>query len=318
MNPKKIKRIFIILLLSFVAIFILFFVYGLIYNINQYDIDRYYKAYLYSGNSYSSISIMRPNFSNIATEKQIISGTQGVEVNYEQKYEMVSEITSISDDFENDAAKLRKTISEFNGVVQTEYSGGLEKDSDRSLTVSIGIPPSKFDSLVEQIKLIGDITSFSVNKTDKTAEYLTCLAQREALEKTLESYISLRTQSDRIADLLLLEEKIIKTEEEILETGVTLGIYDESQSMCTVYFTLSESASNKKAGLTFYDVTSIVIQSAGDAALSALAVYLIAILFIVGTGFSALGIAFVLSRIAKQSTKKSETAQTTDDKNTDN
>ena len=314
MNGKIIKRLFIGLLLGFFVIYILCFVYNL-YDYSQYPGSSYsYYDYgsprlLYSSsNNIDFVSSMA--FSNVATAKQIISSDKGIEINYDQKYEMISNITSENEDFENDVTAVRKVISDLSGVIQMEQTGGLENNKDRYLWLSIGVTPGKFDALVEELKKIGSITGFSVNKTDKTAEFQSYLAQLEALEKSLESYKSIKSQGGTINDLLTIEEKIIRTENEILQMGVTLGFYDESQSMCTVDFTLGEYVltNETRGGIEFY----MVVESAGKALGTSLLIYFGIILFTLATGFAALGGAFVISRFTKYA-KKAESAQVKND-----
>ena len=308
MSGKLIKSLFIILLSVFAVIFVLRFIYELSYywgtgrSFSYYDYG--YDSYIssYSGSFYDSS--VKSSTRNIATANQLISGDKGVELNYDQKYEMISNITSNSEDFDNDVSKVRKAVDNVSGVIQMEYTAGLEDNNNRMLWISVGVTPGKFDSLVDELKLIGALTGFSVNKTDKTAEFNSYLAQREALEKTLESYNALKTQGGAIADLLIVEEKIIQTEKEILEMGVTLGLFDENQSLCTVDFTLSEYryAEQQRGGIEFY----MIIDSAFSALGWTLTVYFVGILFVIFTGFSALGGAFIISRITKYSVKNTE------------
>jgi len=309
MNSKTIKRLFIILVLSFAVIFILRFIYEISYYwgrdvLRQSSIPYTFSKYDGDGGWYPDRIYNKSSISNVATERQIISSDKGIEINYDQKYEMISEIKSNSEDFDNDVNKVRQAISNLNGVVQMEYTSGLEKNNDRALWISVGVTPSKFDLLVEDLKTIGNLTNFSVNKTDKTAEFNSYLAQRESLEKTLESYNVLKAQGGSIADLLILEEKIIQTEKEIIQMGVTLGLYDENQSMCTVDFTLGEYSVvyYERGGIEFY----MIIESASEALGWTLMAYVAIILFVMFTGFAALGGAFILSRITKNSSGKNE------------
>jgi hypothetical protein len=313
MNGKMIKRIFFILILGFVVIFILSFLYNLYDYVYYYGSPSSYSYFDYGSTFRTFDSADRygefyaTSYKNVATEKQRISGDKGIEVNYDQKYEMISEIKSISNDFEKDVASVRKSVSDLSGVVQMEYTGGLENDHNRVLWISVGIPPSKFDSLVDELKVIGTLTNFSVNKTDKTSEFQTYLAQCEALEKTLESYRSIKSMGGTITDLLKIEEKIIETERELLQMGVTLGIFDESQSLCTVDFTLTEYKEVidvKSGGIELY----MIVNSAEEALGWSLIVYFGIILFGLGTGFAALGGAFIISRFMKYSKKVEKVA----------
>jgi len=229
----------------------------------------------------------------------MIKGDGGIDINYDQKYEMISKIISGSDDFDGDISKVRQAVSDFSGVIQMEYNSGLEKNNNRSLWISVGVTPGNFDLLVEELKLIGNLTSFSVNKTDKTAEFQSYIAQLESLEKTLDSYNALKTQGSSVGDLLIIEEKIIQTEKEIMQINVTLGVYNENQSMCTVDFTIEEYAETKSGGIEFY----MLADSAGYALGWTFMVYGGIVIFVLLTGFAAFGGAFLISRIKKNNNK---------------
>ena len=319
LNAKTVKRVFIALIILFAVIFVFCFIYQLAdkINYNRNYISNYHQPLYYGlsdslGKEYISMDSYSLSARNYASENQFITDDIGTEINYDQKYEMISNVTAYSENFENDAKILRKTVEDLNGVVQMEYTSGLEEERNRRLWMSIGIPPGRFDLLVDRIKEIGTLTGFSINKVDKTAEFRSYLAQREGLERTLASYISLKFKTDIIADLLQLEEKIIETEKEILEMGVTLGVYDESQSMCTVDFTLVEYAEDYGGAFTVSAVSELIAlaaYSAVDAFPVAVGIYGLILLLFVGTGFSALGIAFVLSRITKQNPETEKAAK---------
>ena len=303
MKAQTIKKILIWLILGFLVVFLLRFAYEL-YDYSYYSSSSpepyYYEPYNYEESYiYESSSGFSLKPLNLATARQYIAGNGGVEVNYDQKYEMISSMSAYSTAFDSDVALLRQTIDAHSGIVQTEHTSGL--DGNRSLMVSVGIPPSRFDDLVESVKGIGTITSFSVDKIDRTADFTALLAQQEAMEKTLESYKSLKEQNAGMGDMIALEEKIIECEQGILQLKVSLGLFDEKQSMCTVEYRLSETreaaAGSGKLVLTF----EMVIYAAENALGWAVLFYLAALAILLVTGFSAICFAFLWGRITQKS-----------------
>ena len=66
------------------------------------------------------------------------------------------------------------------------------------------------------------------------------LAQKQELEKRLESYISLRGRSGSINEMLSLEDKIIEVESMLLKQAVDLGEYSDDNALCTINVSLYE------------------------------------------------------------------------------
>ncbi len=291
MNIKTIRRVFLILVISFALIFLLRLWYELASHSSAAGSGSRTPAMqreinYWSGTGYSDMSSLSGKTQNVATAKQTIADGGGTEVRYDQKYEMVSRMTANTGTFEDDEKLLRHTISSFNGVVQMENSSGLE--GFRTLWISAGIVPSSFDALVESLKETGSLTSFSVNKTDKTDEYRTLLSRREFLGNTRDAYASLKSRGGDMADLITLEEKIIETEELIMETGVSLGLFDESLSLCTVEFTLSEQGEEVRTGMSF----AAFMRYASDALGWTVIFYISTLAVIIASGFACLGIVF--------------------------
>ncbi|ULQ59492.1 DUF4349 domain-containing protein [Brucepastera parasyntrophica] len=296
MKVKLLKRVFLILIVIFAAVFILRFIYEL-YGSRYSGATSYESSY--STASYYDMSNMTGKTQNYATARQKIEGAAGASVNYDQKYEMVSNMTSDSTDFENDENLIRERIAGFSGIIQTERSQGLE--GYRSLWISAGVSPAKFDELVEGLKEIGTPTGFSVTKTDKTEDFRFLLSHRDFLIKTKDAYSALKTRGGDISDFLALESMILETEEQIMLADVSLGVFDESLSLCTVEFTLRETQEQKKTGGISL---SFILSRAWYALEWTVSFYLIALVFVLALGFAGLGITFIWERITGVSGQK--------------
>jgi Domain of unknown function (DUF4349) len=181
---------------------------------------------------------------NYATEKFKNVDTSIPAPGSDQKYEKVGSASSVTEHFDEDQKKVRDLIKQYEGVIQFEQMGGLSPS--RYMQLGIGVPPSVFDSTVAQIQRIGSIRSLSVNKTDKTNEYRQLLANIEALEKSRQSMIELKSQSGRIDEYINLENKVMELDERIRELGVNMGEFDTENEFCTVKFTLKEKYTEVK------------------------------------------------------------------------
>jgi hypothetical protein len=218
----------------FLAGFMLFFLFRLSYGYMTKP-DNGQTGWT-SDSSDGGFEMSRKNYAN---EKIKAVDTSIPAPGSDQKYEKVGSATSVTDHFEDDQKKIRDLIKNYDGIIQYEQLGGLKPS--RYLQLGIGVPPASFDSLVAEIQRIGVIRSFSINKTDKTNEYRQLLANIEALEKSRQSMIELKSQSGRIDEYINLENKVMELDERIRELGVNMGEFDSENEFCTVKFTLKEN-----------------------------------------------------------------------------
>lgn len=239
----KIKKIFLAFIFSFIAIFLLRLLYEVFFT--KHDIVINYDYSNLSNNTYpedaaNESASSRIITKNIATDKINQKDNAGQNITIDQKYEKSANLSAKTSDFGNDNQLLRTIIKEHDAVIQTENLTGLE--GQQKLTMMIGVMPDHFDIIIEDIKAIGTLQGFSVNKQDKTAEFRNLLAEQETLKKTRDSYIAMKVNGGNIQDLLLLEDKILEIEKNLQGLGVNIGTYSTENSFCTINFTLHETA----------------------------------------------------------------------------
>lgn len=165
----------------------------------------------------------------------------------DQKYERIATMTNTSLKYEEEEKKLYQKINQFKALIQYENKEGLK--GERQLSLAIGVEPTQFDVMVEQLRGIGKNMAVEVNKTDKTTEYKELNAQKFSLEKSRNALIELKKNGGSLSDLISLEEKILEIEKKIQDMGVHLGSFDSENELCTIKFTLFEGSSPLKISL---------------------------------------------------------------------
>ena len=157
----------------------------------------------------------------------------------ELKYEKVADITTKTNEFEDQEKRVRAQIKSQLGVIQYENKTG--KDGKRKLQMMIGVPPENFDSLYVQLINIGEIASKSITKTDKTNEYRELQAKIATLQNTKASLLEIKGKDGEIGEYIRLEERILEIEGELQRLGVSLGDFDSENEFCTIRFGMSEA-----------------------------------------------------------------------------
>lgn len=246
---SKLKRYIVWFIIAFIVVFVLRFFYAL------YD-DRHYIFVNYNistSNYYDQA--YAPALTSVSSVKNVASAKisqrdvyTGQNITIDQKYEKVANLTASSSSFNDDNKKLRQIIKDNNAVVQAENLEGLS--GRQTLTMAIGVMPDNFDDLVEAVKAIGNLRSFSVNKVDKTDEFRRLMAEQETLLKSREAYETIKAKGGDIRDLLMLEDKILDIEAKMQNMGVNLGTYSSENSFCTINFALSTEVAGSAAHIS--------------------------------------------------------------------
>jgi hypothetical protein len=186
---------------------------------------------------------------NYASEKfRVQRGESAEPLSVDQKYEKVASVVSKTNAFDEDEKSVRGLTKTHNALIQFEQSTGLP--GSRHVELTIGVPPDRFDAMVAELQRIGELSSIRVDKTDKTNEYKELKAKRASLEKTREALSSLKSKGGRIEEFTNLENRILEIDEQIQETGVKLGDYDQENEFCTVKLSLVEKGA-ARPGISF-------------------------------------------------------------------
>lgn len=208
---------------------------------------------------------------------------EGGEVERIQIHDKAAVMTSGTAVFEEDEAKLRAALANYKASIGSEKSTGIAPQ--RRIAIEVGVHPDKFDSLVADLRKIGNVTNITVEQTDRTGEFRKLHAQRQSLKKYLESVRKLRDgEKLSIDDALRLDQKIKDIENELRPLSDQLGDFLGKESLYHVNVTLAEYQPGDR-GDRSYSIPQRIAHAFLWAAVWWLAVALVAALA-VGVGVS--------------------------------
>ena len=230
---KKFKKSIFWLLLIFLILFVFRFIYGYTENFDHAPSQVHF---------FESISTTNRNYASKKYSVKSSTTNQSL-VKVDQKYEKIAEINTKSSEFDIEEKQGRKEIDKFNAIIQFEQKSGNE--GHRRLNLVIGVPPENFDSLYNQLIMIGQVRAKQITKKDKTNEYKELNAKKQSLEKIRTSLIDLKSKGGKIEEYMDLENRILQIEQQLQELGVSLGDFDDENEFCTVRFSLHEGKKTK-------------------------------------------------------------------------
>ena len=108
------------------------------------------------------------------------------------------------------------------------------------MQLGIGVPPTKFDTFIEDVQKIARVTYLVITKTDKTNEYRQLRARRETLEKARKAITDMAASGGTVDERLRVQAQLTDVEEKIQDLAVSLGDFNAENEFCTVKLTLTE------------------------------------------------------------------------------
>lgn len=256
MTALSMKKRLLILLLAFLALWVLRLSYGYLtkpngqIQVTQTEFDS----------PIESFNVERKNYAS-SKMKAMPSG-QAALTAIDQKYEKVGTLTSVSPVYDQDEKALYALIKQEQLMIQFEQRAGLQPA--RQLNIALGVIPDKFDSTIEALRKIGDLKSIQIDKNDKTNEYKKLEAERISLQKAREALLELRQKDANTGELISLTNQLLEVEKQIQALGVSLGDFDEKNEFCTVKFSLKERRADKVLQISFLQRAKVALEwSAG-------------------------------------------------------
>jgi len=148
--------------------------------------------------------------------------------------------------FKEEESKVKNIIQSSSSYLLTQNVNlyGTGKKAYYEGYYQIKVDASKYDSIIEQLKGIGEVTSFNENAQDITGSYQNAQIEIEAEKARLTRYQTLFDQAEKVDDKISLTDRIFEEERSIKYMEESLKTMDQRVSYSTVYLTLNEKQSD--------------------------------------------------------------------------
>lgn len=212
------KRLVAFLILAFVLLLALRFVLGYFYEFerNQWGLGpavRESKSYLFS-----SIEYDKAVYNN---RQALADAPLAEQIGQIEVFAKEARLTATTRDFQSAEADARAAIDQHEALIRIERKQGLKPD--RSVQFVIRVAAERFAGLVDALRALAPLESFSVNKEDRSGQARLLIIEKQSLTDYRDSLQALRQADGEVADLLALEEKIQQIQRQIeqLQANVT-------------------------------------------------------------------------------------------------
>ena len=255
----KIKENWLLLVIAVLALFIFMSGGGMLNSFSKsmgqgmiYDISEsagYNKGGL--GREYIPLPIGQ-DFAPDVTERKIVHTARvSTEVERGMFHESESKLKNIITSA--DAYMLNENVNKHGANRKSYYTG----------TYQIKVDTKKYESVVAQIKDIGEVRSFNEAQEDITGKYTKTEIEIEVEKERLRRYESMYDEAEQVSDKIVLSDKIFNLERRIKYMEDSLKTMGQRVDYSTIYITITEKRS-EYAKIIFVKFSELVKSVVGS------------------------------------------------------
>ena len=134
----------------------------------------------------------------------------------------------------SDSYMLNENVNNYGTKLDSQYSGSYQ----------IKIDSSKYDSVIQQLKEIGEVKSFNENADDITGQYTDSQTELAAEKERLRRYQEMYSQATIMEDKINLNDRMFNQERTIKYIEESIKNMDNRVSYSSIYISLTEKRSS--------------------------------------------------------------------------
>ena len=148
-------------------------------------------------------------------------------------------------EFQSSETKLKNIITSSDSFILNEnvYKSGTDRRSYYRGSYQLRVEVDKYDSVVSQLKEIGEVQTFSENANDVTGRYVSLEDQLQLEKERLQRYKDMLEDAEDINDKINLNDRIFNQERTIKYLEDAIKNIDQRIDYTTISFSMTEKQS---------------------------------------------------------------------------
>lgn len=140
---------------------------------------------------------------------------------------------------------------------------GTDRESYTSGNYQIKVDVKKYDSIVAQLRSIGEVQSFNENSNDVTGQYTDLKIEIESEKARFKRYEAMYAEAKEIKDKIDLNDRMFDLERQIKYLEDSLKNIDQRVDYSTIYVAITEKKS-EYYGIMFVKLSELISISVGS------------------------------------------------------
>lgn len=168
------------------------------------------------------------------------------------------EIESLS--YDDSYKKVHDIIEKAEGIIQSENSSDSNDDwyykkyeRRRSTTITVRIPSENFDSFMDGVSGVGNISDRSISAENMTSEYVDAQERLRSAKKEKEALEELLDKADSLDEIIRLRDKLAELDYQMESAQATMNSINLDVAYSTVDVNLVEVSHYTTTPVTFFE-----------------------------------------------------------------
>lgn len=125
-----------------------------------------------------------------------------------RKIVKTAELSIKTKNYESFMTGIKQKIEQYGGYVEQSQEYNYDNNSNRNANMDVKIPADKLENFIEELALIGTITSKTIASDDITDSYIDVESRIKALETEEETLLGLLKKAESLTDVIELQKRL--------------------------------------------------------------------------------------------------------------
>lgn len=142
-------------------------------------------------------------------------------------------------DLQKSSDKISSLVSQMKGFVESEQRSGIQ--SQAAIQMTARIPEAQFSSFLDNVRALGDVTSFSQTGQDVTQQYNGLQSSIAQLQDEAGAYTRLYNKAQSMQDMLQIQQSLSQVNGRLADLQAQLHDMGRSVDLATVTLSLTST-----------------------------------------------------------------------------
>lgn len=147
---------------------------------------------------------------------------------------------------------VKQKIEQYGGYIEESQEYNFDSGSNRSVDMDVKIPADKLEQFIEEISLIGTVTSKTVSSDDITDSYIDVESRIKALETEEKTLLGILEKAESLTDVIELQKRLSTVRTDLEAMKAKKLSYDSIVAYSEVFLDINEVERVVEGGETFW------------------------------------------------------------------
>lgn len=175
----------------------------------------------------------------------------GSEVTTDRKIVKTAALSIKTKSYDVLLADIKQKIEQYGGYIEQSQEYNFDSGSNRSVDMDVKVPADKLEQFIEELSLIGTVTSKTVSSDDITDSYIDVESRIKALETEEKTLLGILEKAESLTDVIELQKRLSTVRTDLEAMKAKKQSYDSMVAYSEVFLDINEVERVVEGGETF-------------------------------------------------------------------